>query len=175
MKDQTRDLLLMLVIGAGIGVLGVYYWENKAPDAVNVATTPSGTEAADTTLATTTTEVKHVELPVPPSIPSNTRVGLAVADQSAGEAVTVTDLSVTGAQWVAIYDERDGKPSWILGAARVREGDTVAVVHLLRPTQAGATYYAAILNDDGDETFNRLTDLPPMSPNKVVVVKFMAN
>lgn len=177
MKQQTRDLLLMLVIGAGIGVLGVYYWDNKSSElSEEVSSTPSG--ATTTALAENGPPVpnlEHVELPVPPTIPANTRVGLSVTDQPAGSTVTVTDLSVSlPSQWVAIYDEREGKPSWILGASRVRAGDTVTVVNLLRPTVAGATFYAAILNDDGDDTFNRLSDLPPMDPSKVVVIKFRA-
>lgn len=174
MKEQTRDLLLMLVIGAGIGIIGVYYWGNDAtPADEKVVSTPSGaTTTIESMAALPKEEVKHVELPVPPTIPSNTRVGLSVMDQVAGDKVTVTDLQVTGSEWVAIYDERGGRPSWILGAGRVREGDTATVVHLLRPMVSGNIYYAALLSDDGDDQFNRLTDLPPLSPDKVIVVRF---
>ncbi|MDO8520899.1 MAG: hypothetical protein Q7S52_02175, partial [bacterium] len=114
--------------------------------------------------------------PLPPSIPNNTRVGLSVSDQSAGKTVTVEGLAVSGTKWVAIYDDNGGRPGWILGARRVHEGDMTATIELLRPegVVVGGVYYAAILNDDGDDTFNRLTDLPPLSPDKVTIVRWRA-
>jgi hypothetical protein len=95
-----------------------------------------------------------------------------VLDQPQGDSVAVSGLAIVVTKWIAIYDEQDGKPGWILGAARVHEGDTTATVDLLRADVAERTYYAAILNDDGDSVFNRLTDLPPLSPEKVTVVRF---
>lgn len=168
----------MLVIGAGIGVLGVYYMGNNGASTTEeeVPSTPSGATTTDLAPSPAAKPaMEHAELPVPPSIPVNTRVGLSVPDQKAGNAVEVDKIETTASIWVAIYDERDGKPGWILGARRFRPGDVGGAIELLRPTQAGATYYAALLNDDGDESFNRLTDLPPMSPDKVVVVKFTTN
>jgi hypothetical protein len=61
-----------------------------------------------------------------------------------------------------------------MGAKRVRAGDTSAKIDLLRPTVQGQKYYVGILNDDGSEDFNRQTDLPPLSPDKVVIVYFGA-
>jgi hypothetical protein len=189
MKQHTRDLLLMLVIGAGIGILGVYYWDSKDGETKEdtLSTTSSSTSTAPTVdVSKLTTPAnkesiasansgEHVELPVPATIPSNTRIGLSVLDQKAGKAVAINSLAITQMKWIAVYDERDGKPSWIIGARRFKPDQSGGgEIELLRPTEAGKTYYAALLNDDGNETFSRLTDLPPLSADQVVVVKFVA-
>lgn len=165
----------MLIIGVLIGFAFVLLWSPKA-------TETGENEGATTTDVEMVTRGKPLpELftgaqTLPPQIPANTRVGLTVLDQPRGTSVFVSGLQVIDTRWVAVYDDREGKPGWILGAARVRQGDAVAVVPLLRPegTLTGATYYAAILNDDGDDEFNRLLDLPPLTPDKVTIVSFKA-
>lgn len=180
MTKQTRDLVLMLLIGLLIGISAVMVWNSRGNGdqlAENNSSTPTGKDA-DTALPDAASVASIASpstfFPLPPSIPSNTRVGLSVSDQPGGKTVTVQNLSITDTKWVAIYDDHDGKPGWILGAARVHEGDTSMTISLLRPegTVSGGTYYAAILNDDGDGEFNRLTDLPPLSPDKVTIVRF---
>jgi hypothetical protein len=138
-------------------------------------TTPSGA----TTTGPIVSDTKAVSIgqsswPLPPAIPANLRVGLSVADQPAAPAVNVAGLSLTEMHWIGIYDDRDGHPGFIMGAKRVHPGDTLATVELLRPTAQGGKYYAVILTDDGDDTFNRLQDIPPQSPDKVVMVSFRA-
>ena len=182
MKQHTRDLLLMLVIGAGIGILGVYYWDSKGATTEDGALSAIDSEAllddaTDLSKSSNGESISgtHVALPVPATIPMNTRVGLSVPDQKAGNAVAVDNIAITEMKWVAVYDDRDGKPSWIIGARRFRsEQSGGGEIELLRPTEAGKTYYAAVLNDDGNDTFNRLTDLPPLSADQVIVVKFVA-
>jgi len=165
----------MLFIGVFIGISAVMVWSSRGGEMGDESSTPSGLESEATApIATSTATISSSAalFPLPPSIPANTRVGLSVLDQPQGDSVAVSGLAIVGTKWIAIYDEQDGKPGWILGAARVHEGDTTATVDLLRADVAGGTYYAAILNDDGDSVFNRLTDLPPLSPEKVTVVRF---
>ena len=150
-------------------------WSSPRGEGGSELSTPSGVEdeaMVPSATSTATISSSAALFPIPPSIPANTRVGLSVFDQPQGDSVAVSGLAIVGTKWIAIYDEQDGKPGWILGAARVHEGDTTATVDLLRADVAGGTYYAAILNDDGDSVFNRLTDLPPLSPEKVTVVRF---
>jgi hypothetical protein len=180
MKKRTRDLVLMLLIGVLFGASIATLWRSRGEslEMGDNASTPdtvvskNGIPGATSTASLSPTSV----FPLPPSIPANTRVGLSVSNQPAGKMVTVSNLSVQGTKWVAIYDERDGRPGWILGATRVHEGDTDTIVNLLRPegTVKGNTYFAAILNDDGDGEFNRLTDLPPLSPDKITIVYWRA-
>lgn len=180
MQKQTRDLLLLLVIGILVGASSVMVWSSRhsRTETPNDSSTFSGiNKGAAAPSGTSTSAISPSALfPLPPSIPANTRVGLSVPDQPAGNVVSVSNLSIVGTKWVAIYDDHEGRPGWILGASRVHEGDKETSVPLLRPegTISGGTYYAAILNDDGDEEFNRLTDLPPLSPEKVTIVRFSA-
>lgn len=171
----------MLIIGMLIGTSAVMVWNSRRSGGVaeSESSTPSGAEADNSLLdsaSAVSISSSSVLLPLPPSIPANTRVGLSVLDQSAGKTVVVGNLAILGTKWVAIYDDHDGKPGWILGATRVHEGDMEATVEFVRPEGiiSGGTYYAAILNDDGDGEFNRLTDLPPLSPDKVTIVRFIA-
>jgi hypothetical protein len=180
MTKQTQQLVPMLVIGVLIGTSAVMVWKLKGGQtdvSVNESarSTPSG---ATTTLPIESNgaviTVSQSSWPLPPQIPANIRVGISVADQPAAAVVNVSGLSLSEVHWIGIYDDRDGHPGFIMGAKRVHPGDTLATVELLRPTALGGKYYAVILTDDGDDTFNRLQDLPPQSPDKVVMVSFLA-
>lgn len=171
----------MLVIGILIGASAVMVWNLRSSEKRMQydSSTPTGVETVSAIPdVVPASSVAHSlpSFPLPPSVPLNTRVGLSVPDQPAGKTVAVQNLSIAGTKWVAIYDDHDGKPGLILGATRLHEGNETATVDLLRPegTISGGIYYAAILNDDGDEEFNRLTDLPPLSPDKVTIVRFIA-
>lgn len=172
------------MIGVLIGTTAVMVWrthETSIPNSADVSTeknletTPTGaTVAQDITAAPSDVLMQSTTWPLAPEIPANMRVGLAVPDQSVGKSIAVSGLALTETHWLGIYDDRDGHPGWIMGAARLHQGDTLATVDLLRTTESGTKYYAVILNDDGDDTFNRLSDLPPFSPDKVVIVSFKA-
>lgn len=178
--------MLMLIIGVLIGTTAVMVWkldstpQKESADAVahstESATNNTEEKTGEAIRATTTGAVlsQASAWPLPPEIPANTRVGLSVLDQPAGNTVDVSGLSITGKKWIGVYDDRSGAPGWIMGAVRVHEGDTLARVELLRGTTQAGTYYAVILNDDGDETFNRLSDLPPLTPERVTIVRFKA-
>ncbi len=177
MTKQTQQLVLMLVIGVLIGTTGVMAWKTRhageGEEAVN--TTPKGATTSQVSLVETHSTIGGASgMPTAPQIPENSRVGLMVKDQQAGNSVSVEGLSLTDNHWVAVYDDQEGHPGWIHGAARVHAGDTTAEIEMLRSTDAGGKYYVAILRDDGDDTFNRLTDLPPLTPDKVVIVSFKA-
>lgn len=167
----------MLVIGVLIGTTGVMAWKTRhtgiGEDAVN--TTPNGAITSQESLVESHSTIKGAPgLPAAPQIPENSRVGLMVKDQPAGNTVAVEGLTLTDNHWVAVYDDQEGHPGWIRGAARVHAGDTSAEIEMLRAIEAGGKYYVAVLGDDGDDTFNRLTDLPPLTPDKVVIIFFRA-
>jgi len=87
-------------------------------------------------------------------------VDIVVPNQPFGETVLITKASLPSAAWVAIYEDNDGEPGNILGARRVNSGDWSGEVVLLRSTEADSAYYAKILSDDGDGSFNHQLDLP---------------
>jgi hypothetical protein len=178
MANQTQKLLLMLVIGVLLGATSMLAWKLDGTGEVPVGdSTPTGIPNEERNIATTTpvTIAVAADIPSSPEIPPNMRVGLNVADQPAGSVVFVTGLTVTENQWVAVYEENEGKPASILGASRVRVGYISTSVDLLRATEQGRKYFVAILNDDGDNYFNRLSDLPPFSPDRMVIVSFIAH
>lgn len=178
MAKQSQQLVLMLIIGILIGTAGVMAWKTRTVgegDDISMATTNSGAQNASDTLALSGESLSHApSLPLAPAIPKGTRLGINVQDQLAGVVVTVEGLNISATQWLAVYEERDGQPGNIIGAVRAHAGDSEAKVELLRPTVQGQKYFVGILNDDGSETFNRQTDLPPLSPDKVVIVSFNA-
>lgn len=180
MTKQSQQLVLMLIIGALIGYASFKVFNGPTNTSTEAnGTTPTGvattTDVLDATKEKSTLSSGH-QFPLPPSVPANKRAGLAVADQVASHTVAVSGLSVENTSWVAIYDKRDGVPGSILGAQKVNLGESDVIVELLRPegTVAGAEYYAAILPDNGDGQFDRLTDLPPFSPEKTVIVSWKA-
>lgn len=86
--------------------------------------------------------------------PSTTTSGdeaVAVADQPAGSAVSVSSASLSQLGWLAVRDA-DGH---VLGAKRLEAGTSSNVpIELLRATKAGEHYQVLIYVDDGDKEFD---------------------
>ena len=80
------------------------------------------------------------------------------------------------AGWVAIHEDRDGKPGNILGASWLPVGEHADTkVELLRAMEAGKTYYAMLHDDDGDKLFNYKNDLSlPSATGEPIMVAFRA-
>jgi hypothetical protein len=178
MAKQSQQLVLMLTIGILIGVAGVMALKTRTAgeeEQVTVNTTESGaTTSVETVIAPKEIVTQAPNQTLPPSVPKNSRIGLSVEDQSAGDVVNITHLNILDSNWIAVYDEREGQPGYIMGARRVHAGDSETQIELLRPTIKGEHYYVSILSDDGGDTFDRQTDLPPLTPDKVIIVSFVA-
>ena len=178
MTKHTQQLVLMLIVGVLLGFAVVKVFSGSNERGGDMDSTPAGVTTPTTEDLTKKPESLSPakRFPLPPSVPANSRIGLSVPDQVAGRTVSVPTVSVEEVSWVAVYDAKDGAPGSILGAAKVKVGETMAFVELLRPegTLAGATYYVAILPDNGDGEFNRLTDLPPFTPDRINIVTFKA-
>lgn len=85
---------------------------------------------------------------------------LSVANQPAGSRVLVSKVSLGERSWLAVRDDQNGAPGWILGAKRLEPGDhDEAVIELLRPTVAGRSYFIFIYRDDGDMAFDHTKDI----------------
>ncbi len=164
------------MIGVLIGVTAVMAWKAK--------TVGEGEEAVNSTVSGATTSAESIinkenvgeapALPASAEIPANKRIGLSVEDQAAGNTVLVSGFDVAENHWIAVYDGMDGTPGWILGASRIHAGDTSINIELLRATISGRKYYVAMLGDDGADSFSKKTDLPPLSPDKVLIASFIA-
>ena len=99
-----------------------------------------------------------------------------VNDQAAGKMVRVVTLNLAQDGWVAIHEDRDGKPANILGAQWFPAGQGQSgSVDLLRSSENGKVYYAMLHSDDGDRKFDHTKDLPLADPQgSPIMVRFLA-
>jgi hypothetical protein len=98
-------------------------------------------------------------------------------DQVFGLEATVKSVKFESrAGWVAIHEDREGKPGNILGATWLPVGENKEVkVELLRSMEVGKTYYAMLHDDDGDKKFNYKNDLSlPSSTGEPIMMAFRA-
>jgi hypothetical protein len=176
MKKQSQQLALMFGIGAlvGVALANLFMSDTSRVDIESVPTAPTST--ALIVESETESLSSSRAFPLPPTVPLNSRVGLRVDNQAASNAVMVATISASNPSWVAVYEDVSGTPGAILGAKKVMPWETFTVVPLLRPegTMKGNTYYAVVLPDNGDGAFDHLSDTPPLSPDAVVMVKFLA-
>ncbi len=154
MENQNVRLALAFVVGLIIG-LGLY-WVFDRDSAMDINTSTDN-------LATTTVGV----------IEGNN--GVVIGEQQPGKVVTVTDLRLEEAGWVAIRDDVNGEPGpKILGARLFDKGNTTGVVQLLRATEPGKSYFAILHTDDGNpKAFNsRLDKVLLDDSGKQIMVRF---
>ncbi|HYF10651.1 MAG TPA: hypothetical protein VD967_03570 [Candidatus Paceibacterota bacterium] len=86
---------------------------------------------------------------------------IMVNDQPAGPIVEVTMLTLAEPGWVAVYEDRNGAPGNVLGAARFEEGMHLGEISLLRSTSPGRTYYLILHADTPSRDFD-LKKNPPI-------------
>lgn len=101
---------------------------------------------------------------------------IAVNDQPAGMNVAISMVTLAMDGWVAIHEDRDGKPGNILGAQWFPAGQGQSgSVELLRGTENGKVYYAMLHSDDGDHKFDRAVDPPIADPlGNAIMMRFVA-
>ena len=100
---------------------------------------------------------------------------IVVEDQAPGNQVVISTAALEeGGGWVAIHEDRDGKPGNILGAQFFPAGETRnGFVDLLRPTVKGV-YYAMLHRDDGDHQFDLSKDAPITdTTGSVIMMRFV--
>ena len=75
-------------------------------------------------------------------------------DQPAGPIVEVTMLTLSQPGWVAVYEDNNGVPGNVLGAARFEEGIHLGEISLLRSTEPNKTYYLILHADVSEKEFD---------------------
>jgi hypothetical protein len=175
----TQKMLATFLVGLLLGAGGTWLWFNDS-EGGSVATDEEGEEVTDENGdaligtgglgGTQTGGVGGAGITV------SGEGSVAVLDQAAGASVLVESASLPVLGWVAIHEDMNGAPGWILGARRLEAGSATAVeVPLLRGTTAGGTYYAVIHADNGDRAFDPHTDLPVATAlGSMIVDTFMA-
>jgi hypothetical protein len=146
--NLTLYFALLLVLGIIIGFLIAYTYLNK--DSENIMD-----EETDLKMKEESQEIQGYEL--------------RVSDQFFGEHVLIDHLSLKDTVWVAIYEDRNGKPGNILGAKVFDAGEYEnQQIELLRATQGESTYYTILHFDDGDRKFDFTKDLELMEDGKMI-------
>ncbi len=96
--------------------------------------------------------------------------------QSPGMQIAITRALVTVPTWVVVYENYNGQPGNVLGAALFTHDRPSGVVELLRGTLPGQTYFVGEARDDGDHMFSMMRDpvIRDASGNPIWV-KFQTN
>lgn len=98
---------------------------------------------------------------------------LFVPDQSPGKIATINELNIGRSVWIAIHEDREGKPGKILGARRFPSGQSKnGQIELLREMTAGL-HYAIVHEDDGVLGFNHASDMPVIENGLPVMARFL--
>ncbi|HXK37540.1 MAG TPA: hypothetical protein VJ579_00515 [Candidatus Paceibacterota bacterium] len=170
---MDKKTQIMVVTGTVVLVailLSIAVWSSKR----GTTTEEVATSTATTTTLTQAEVAGTTGLPLASAIAKNETAGLAAADQVTGEFVAVTNLNITSDTWVTVYDSVNGQPGRVMGAwlERVESATPKTIVPLLsRKTEAGKTYFVALIRDDGDREFDLSKDRPSAD---APVVSFVA-
>ena len=83
--------------------------------------------------------------------------------QDAGLTVAITKAQVKSPTWVVVYEVANGARGNALGAGYFLPTTGVRNINLLRPTQAGKTYWVGMRVDNGDQDFSMTLDQPVLN------------
>lgn len=137
-------LIVGLIVGFLIGAFYVKHTERTENDMVNVG----DMDMNATTTSTTTTATNTVMLA---GHPNSGNSEVTIADKRAGNAVTLSTVTLNRSYWVAVRDSStDVASPYILGARRIQAGSYQNVsIALSRDTVAGKRYDIVLYKDNG--------------------------
>ncbi len=154
------------VIAIFLGVLVISGGDKKEQP---IETAPVATTTEDVVISPLTSAVTG--LPATAKIPANKTDGLSVVDQLADDHVAFSGVTITEDTWVVVYDDRNGEPSWVIGAGLFFGGVEEGVSPVMRKTEPGKRYYVTLIADNGDRVFDIKADRPAVDAK---VVSFIA-
>lgn len=139
-----------LLVGAGAAVLIIgALWLMTRGEARDPFANVHSSEDTKQEQTTNTSSTSSAHNNVNSTISNDESV--SVADQPAGDTVTIASVTFTEVGWVAVRDDR----GWTLGAKRFEPGTHSNVaMSLLRATEAGQRYQVLLYIDDGDGAFD---------------------
>lgn len=144
--DKYVAIALVVGIVAGF-IIGNSVGNKSDKDALvyggNVTTTATTTDTVVTTAST-------------PDMTMSLGEWLSVPEQSAGNVVTLSKLTLGKSYWVAIRDNADTtKTPFILGAKKVFAGSyTDLPIYVNRALESGKSYEVVFYNDHGDFNYD---------------------
>lgn len=146
MSKAYTPIIMGIVIGLVIGFAAGWYWtENKYSSKDTESEKTLGADKTADVVSETAIQQREAR-----------DEAISVSDQSAGQSVVVSSVTLSESGWVAVRELQGDELGNILGATRVRDSGTTqnVSVPLLRPTVAGQAYAVVIYQDDGGEEFN---------------------
>jgi hypothetical protein len=180
MKNITNNAIVIGIIGLVVGlVLG---WMIGRGNTVVPGTAMNKDAASDEVTVTTRTDsemmVKNTAnvLFSDVTMSQESDSAIMVADQMAGNMVTVGSVETDTSAWVAVREDVKGMPGRVLGAARVDAGESRnIVIKLLRETMPNMKYQINLYKDNGDRKFDTKTDMLMTSDGKLISQSFMTS
>jgi hypothetical protein len=110
-------------------------------------------------------------------VPFSGTASITAVNQKPGRTASVSSAETDKESWIAIHEDREGKPGNILGAKKIGVGATQNIeVSLLREMKDGGTYYAMLHAEDGDGSFDYKKDTPLLdSEGNPIMISFVAS
>ena len=151
-NHTMRNLIITVVaILVVMGIAWAVTGDKKSSDTTNTSPTATSTTTGSTGTQTGTTS-SNTQV----SFPSGALV--IASPQNAGLEIAVSNVVVQVPTWVVIYENYNGQPGNVLGAALFTKDRSSGAVDLLRGTLPGQTYFAGEARDDGDHMFSMTND-----------------
>jgi len=145
-SSNTRKVVIFFIIGLIIG-FGIGYSGKKVK-----------TSSKDSNSNTASVGVSGVNESLNLSI-SAEEAAVMVSNQVAGGQVVIDSIVLPENAWVAVRKNDDGREGNTLGAKYFAKGTHAnVIVKMVKPTEAGQSYWAVIVKDDGDIKYDRKTD-----------------
>lgn len=145
------------VVGLIVGVLLGWTWFSLRTDSSGGTTATSTATSTKTTIPSKTTTTTKTPTAAPTTVTGGIKV-TAVTNLR----VDVSNVSVTKATWVVVYDNVSGAPGNALGArlffGTAQGGSTSGSITLLRGTVSGKQYFVGQNVDNGDKKFSKQSD-----------------
>ena len=96
---------------------------------------------------------------------------VVMSDQYPGNVVYLNSVQFENPGWVVIQADNAGVPGKILGETYFTSGINPGKITLSSSMIDGATYYAVMYSDNGDQKFDPKTDMPLKDANGNVIMK----
>ncbi len=139
---RNVGIIVALLAVVGIG-WATFASKSKAPETEKTAAAWNNSGNAAGTTTGSSLQDGSVTIPSP---------------QDAGLEITVANVRVSVPTWIVVYENYNGQPGNVLGAALFTSGRTSGAVDLLRGTLPGQTYFVGEARDDGDHKFSMAND-----------------
>lgn len=142
-RNAAISLLLIAVVGVVAATI-VAKKDKQSADTMLAAPSKTAT-STDGTNILPSTQTPSGDLAIP-------------SPQEAGLHVVVSKINVTVPTWIVVYENHNGQPGNVLGAALFMSNTSNSTIDLLRGTLPEQTYFVGKARDDGDRKYSLQND-----------------